>query len=235
MEKERLQKILSAHGVASRRKAEQMIIDGRVTINGITATLGQSAVLGQDVIVVDGVPLSKKDKHVYIMLNKPCGFLTTVSDDFGRKTVMELLSDLNEKVYPVGRLDLNSEGLLIFTNDGEFANRVMHPSFNLQKTYVVKVRGDAEKAVELLRKPITIDSHTVCAIQVELQSKSSDGGVIIITIAEGRNRQVRKMCAECGVSVSTLKRVSVGSLKLGDLKLGKWRHLTDSELNALKN
>ena len=230
MDKERLQKILSAHGIASRRKAEQLILDGRVTVNDITATLGQSATFNKDTIAVDGVPLSLKDKHVYIVLNKPCGYLTTVTDDFGRKTVMELVSDLREKVYPVGRLDLNSEGLLIFTNDGDFANRVMHPSYEYHKTYVVKVRGDAKKAVELLCKPITIDSHVVSATNAELLSTSADGGVISITIAEGRNRQIRKMCAECGVSVKGLKRVSIDSLELGDLESGKWRHLTNDEL-----
>jgi len=233
LEKERLQKILSAHGIASRRKAEQMILDGKVAINGITAMLGQSATPGQDIITVDGVPLEERDKHVYIVLNKPSGFLTTVSDEFGRKTVMELVSDVGMKVYPVGRLDLDTEGLLIFTNDGEFANRVMHPSFNLQKTYLANIRGDVDNAIELMREPLVIDSYTVYAVHVDLLKRSNDGGVLKITIAEGRNRQIRKMCTACGVAVKTLKRISVGTLKLGDLKLGSWRYLSDEEILAL--
>jgi len=233
MERERLQKILSAHGIASRRKAEQMILDGRVSINSVTASLGQSATIGQDVITVDGVPILEKDKHVYIVLNKPSGFLTTVSDEFGRKTVMELVADVGTKIYPVGRLDLNTEGLLIFTNDGDFANRIMHPSYNLQKIYLANVRGDVDTAVKMMRKPLEIDSYTVHAVRVELLNKSNDGGVLKITIAEGRNRQIRKMCTACGVVVKYLKRVSVGTLVLGDLKPGSWRHLTDKEILSL--
>jgi len=235
MSKERLQKILSAYGIASRRKAEQLILDGRVSVNNITATLGQRAEVDRDVITVDGVPLTTKSKNVYIVLNKPSGYLTTVSDDFGRKTVMELVSDANTKIYPIGRLDLNTEGLLIFTNDGDFANKIMHPSFNLQKTYIANVRGGVEKAVELMRKPIVIDSHSVHAVRVDLLTSNSAGGTLKITISEGRNRQIRKMCIACGVTVKSLKRVSVGALELGDLKLGKWRFLSESEITALLN
>jgi len=235
MNKERLQKILSAHGVASRRKAEQMILDGRVSINGVTATLGQSAELEHDVIAVDGDPLSNREDHVYIMLNKPSGYVTTVSDEFGRKTVMELVADLGIKVYPVGRLDLNTEGLLVFTNDGDFANRLMHPSHSLQKTYIANVKGDVQKACELMRESLVIDSYTVHAVSVELLESRADGGVLKITVAEGRNRQIRKMCTVCGVRVRYLKRVSIGALKLGDLKLGKWRHLSEVELRSLVN
>jgi len=230
---ERIQKIISAYGAASRRNAEKMIIDGRVFINGVRAVIGQSAVFGVDIVSIDGVALSKKDEYVYIMLNKPRGYLTTVNDDRGRRTVMELLTDVSSRVYPVGRLDLNSEGLLIFTNDGEFANAVMHPSYNKLKTYEVEVQGDIKNALDLLKQPIKISTHTVHAENVEIIKHSGERGFIRISIVEGRNRQVRKMCVSCGLSVKSLRRISIGSLKLGDLKIGNWRYLTKEEVSAL--
>ena len=210
-----------------------MILEGKVTVNGITAMTGQSAVFGIDVITVDGEPLIEKDEHVYIMLNKPGGYLTTVSDDRGRKTVMELVADAGVRVYPVGRLDNDTEGLLLFTNDGAFANKVAHPSGNKIKTYQARVRGDAAKAVKLLAEPVMIDEHTVHALHVQLISLTPDGGVLEIAVAEGRNRQVRKMCAACGVSVCELKRTSVGTLELGALESGQWRYLTQEEVLSL--
>jgi len=230
---ERLQKIISSYGAASRRAAEKMILEGKVTVNGITAMTGQSAVFGIDVITVDGEPLIEKDEHIYIMLNKPGGYLTTVSDDRGRKTVMELVADAGVRVYPVGRLDNDTEGLLLFTNDGAFANKVAHPSGNKIKTYQARVRGDAAKAVKLLAEPVMIDEHTVHALHVQLISLTPDGGVLEIAVAEGRNRQVRKMCAACGVSVCELKRTSVGTLELGALESGQWRYLTQEEVLSL--
>jgi len=231
--KERLQKILSASGIASRREAERMIIDGRVLVNGIPAVTGQLAQLGADEISVDGIALSPPDKRIYIMLNKPRGYLSTVKDERGRRTVMELVADVNERLFPVGRLDLNSEGLLLFTNDGEFANEIMHPSFNKQKTYEAEVSGNAYNAARLMRSPIDIDGHTVKACSVILSKATEKGGVLRITIIEGRNRQIRKMCSACGVSVITLKRTSIGELELGRLESGKWRYLTDKEVSAL--
>jgi len=230
---DRIQKILSAYGLASRRAAERMIIDGRVLVNGIPATLGQSADAGKDTITVDGKPLANKSEQVYIMLNKPRGFLTTKSDDRGRKTVMSLIADAGLGVYPVGRLDMWSEGLLLLTNDGKFANSVAHPSYNKKKVYEVHMSGDVRRTVELLRQPIEIDSHTVKAEHVELSNITTGGGVIRITIIEGRNRQIRRMCAACGVRVKTLKRVSIGALRLGSLEPGKWRYLTGEEVQAL--
>ena len=227
---ERLQKLLSAYGAASRRGAEKLILEGRVQINGVTAELGQSAFPGQDNITVDGVPLESKVRPVYIMLNKPCGYITTRNDERGRKTVMELVSGVPGYIYPVGRLDKDSEGLLLFTNDGEFANTVLHPSFNNQKTYEVKVRGDAQKAEELLQQPVKIDNYTVYASKVVLLEAGKDGGTLEISVTEGRNRQIRKMCAACGTSVITLKRKSVGRLELGDLETGQWRYLTEEEV-----
>jgi len=233
LQPERIQKILSAYGVASRRNAEKMIIDGRVSINGVQATLGQSAKSGIDIISVDGVPLAEKNEFVYLMLNKPCGYITTVKDTRGRKTVMELITGINGRVYPVGRLDKDSEGLLIFTNDGGFANSIMHPSFDKQKTYEVEVSGDVQNALKLLKLPVSIDDYTVQAHSVELSDINNGGGTLRISISEGRNRQIRKMCWVCGVSVKSLKRISIGPLKLGELKSGQWRHLTDEEVSAL--
>ena len=230
---ERLQKIISAHGAASRRQAEKMILEGRVTVNGITAATGQSAVFGSDVIAIDGVCLPEKDGYIYIMLNKPRGYLSTVRDDRGRKTVMELVADAGVRVYPVGRLDLNSEGLLLLTNDGEFANTVAHPSYNKEKIYTARVRGDVRKAAKLLAEPIEIDNYTVHALYVELCTVSAEGGVLKIAIAEGRNRQIRKMCAACGVKISELKRICVGTLELGSLKPGQWRYMTEEEVLSL--
>jgi len=231
--KKRLQKILSDHGVVSRREAERMILEGRVHVNGIQATLGQSAEFGIDDITIDGVTLAAGDEPVYIMLNKPRGYITTVNDEKGRKTVMSLIRDVDTRVYPIGRLDMNTEGLLLLTNDGDFANTIAHPSYEKRKTYEVKVRGDARKIVQLMRLPIKIDDYMIQAKEVSLSKITEDGGVIRITITEGRNRQIHKMCAVCGAKVQTLKRVSVGTLKLGSLKPGQWRYLTGEEVHSL--
>ena len=232
-EQERLQKILSAHGAVSRREAERMILEGRVHVNGVMATLGQSAVFDLDHISVDGVPLTAGDRKIYVMLNKPRGFISTVRDERGRKTVMDLVSGVGARVYPVGRLDMDSEGLLLFTNDGRFANAVAHPSYEKEKTYETEVRGDVRKAADLLRQPVVIDNRTVQAVKVELISTIEAGGVLRITVIEGRNRQVRKMCAACGVRVKSLKRISVGALGIGDLQSGHWRYLTEEEVQSL--
>jgi len=230
---ERLQKILSAYGITSRRAAETLILEGRVCVNGVTATLGQSASPYIDEITVDGVLVAGNAEHVYIMLNKPVGYLTTARDDRGRKTVMELIADLGVRVYPVGRLDYNSEGLLLFTNDGHFANAVSHPSRGKIKTYEVLVRGDAVKAAKLLSEPVRVDGHLLQAVNALVILESADGGVLEITIAEGKNRQIRKMCAACGVSVRALKRVSIGAVELDSLETGKWRFLTKEEVRLL--
>ena len=230
---ERIQKILSAHGVASRRSAERMIMDGRVTVNGAIARLGQSATPGADDIAVDGLPLSPKDGLVYIALNKPSGYLTTMSDDMGRKTVCSLVGGVGARVYPVGRLDMGTEGLLLFTNDGRFANAVMHPSHNVKKTYEAHVKGNAAAAADLMRRPMEIDSHVIRAVSVELSERTQVGGILTVTINEGRNRQIRKMCEQCGLTVRLLRRVSIGPVALGSLRSGQWRHLTEEEVRAL--
>jgi len=232
--RERIPKILSAHGIASRRKAEAMVAAGRVSVNGVVATLGQSADVSCDVITVDGVTLRAKDAFVYIMLNKPCGYLSTARDERGRKTILELTRDVGVRVYPIGRLDKESEGLILLTNDGDFANRIAHPSGEKVKVYRVEVFGDITKAYKLLCEPVKIDDYVVSAVNVEIISQKGKTGVISISIAEGRNRQIRKMCAVCGLKVVSLRRVSIGGLELGTLPLGKWRHLTESEVEELR-
>ena len=227
---ERLHKILSAHGVASRREAERMIVSGRVTVNGETAVLGQKADPGRDVIMVDGRPLADMGENVYIMLNKPRGYVTTVRDDRGRKTVLDLVSGAGCRVYPVGRLDMYSEGLLLLTNDGEFANAVMHPSSIKTKVYEAAVDGDVERAVQTMRSPMFIDGYEVHAESAETISSTAEGGALRISIYEGRNRQIRKMCEQCGLKVMALKRVSIGDLELGGLKTGQWRYLSPDEV-----
>ena len=232
---ERLQKIISAAGLMSRRAAEEKIAAGAVKINGVTAALGDKADVQRDLITVDGKAVAPCDKKVYIMLNKPKGYVTTMSDEKGRRSVCELVRELPLRVYPVGRLDINSEGLLIMTNDGEFANRVMHPSKEVDKTYRTSVRGgDIDAAAEMLRGEMEIDGYTVRPAEVRIEKRDGDRAVLLITIHEGRNRQVRKMCALAGLEVKALCRVSEGGVELGSLGSGKWRYLTAEEIDKLK-
>ena len=231
---ERLQKILASRGIASRRKAEEMINQGRVTCNGRVASLGDSADLELDEILLDGKPLPSRQEYVYIMLNKPRGFVTTLSDEKGRKNVAELVADCGVRVYPVGRLDMDSEGLLLFTNDGAFADHLMHPKHEINKTYHVWVTEFEPGREALLRRPITLDGYTIRPPKVVLLSSNEDRAVLSVTIHEGRNRQVRRMCQAAGMNVTRLRRVSEDSLELGKLPLGKWRYLTDEELALLR-
>ena len=230
---ERLQKILSGRGVASRRAAEKMIADGRITVNGRVALLGESADPDIDEILLDGRALPSPSGNVYILLHKPRGYVTTVSDDRGRKTVMELVQDCPARVYPVGRLDMDSEGLLLLTNDGEFANALMHPRHNVDKTYEVWVTGYHQAAAALLARPISLDGYTIRKPDVKLFWEDGGKAKFLVTIHEGRNRQVRRMCEAADMQVTRLRRISEGNLKLGDLPLGKWRYLTDEEKNVL--
>lgn len=232
--KERLQKILSARGVCSRRAGEKLIEEGRVTVNGLAASLGDTADGETDVICVDGVEIPTQPSKIYIMLNKPKGYVTTLSDEQGRKNVSDLVKSVGERLYPVGRLDLNSEGLLIMTNDGDFANKMMHPSHNITKTYHTWVRGgDLEKAADAMRKPMEIDGYTIRPARVQVLNKSPEGGMLAVTIGEGRNRQVRKMCEQAGLYVTRLCRVCEGGLELGNLKSGEFRYLTQEEMQKL--
>lgn len=231
---EKLQKILSTHGVASRRHAEQMIEQGRVSCNGRICRLGERADPEFDTILVDGKPLPSIGEKVYLMLHKPRGFVTTLSDEKGRKNAAQLVADCGTRVYPVGRLDMDSEGLLIFTNDGDFANRLMHPKHEVDKTYRVFVSGFSAEALEKLRLPVTLDGYTIRPPQVQLVKNNDQRAEILVTIHEGRNRQVRRMCQIAGMDVQRLIRISEGSLQLGDLPLGKWRHLTPNEVKSLQ-
>lgn len=231
--KERLQKILSARGVASRRKAEEIITAGRVSVNGVTASLGDTADPELDQIAVDGKNIPSPQKKVYIMLHKPRGFVTTLSDEKGRRNAAELVADCGVRVYPVGRLDMDSEGLLLFTNDGDFANRLMHPRHEVNKTYHVTVKGYTDTNLELLKRSVTLDGYTIQAPDVRLLAHEGEKARIEVVIHEGRNRQVRRMCAMAGMEVTRLIRVAEGDLKLGDLPAGKWRYLSDSEIAGL--
>lgn len=231
---ERLQKILSARGVASRRKAEEMIAAGRVRVNGAVAALGDSADPLRDEILLDGKPIPVPQAYIYLMLHKPRGYVTTLSDEKGRKNVAELVADCGARVYPVGRLDMDSEGLLLMTNDGEFANRLMHPKHEIDKVYEVSVTGFHDAAPELLRRPIVLDGYRIKPAGVRVISGNGDRAKLQVTIHEGRNRQVRRMCAEAGLEVTRLCRIAEGSLQLGDLKSGAWRHLTEKELAELE-
>lgn len=231
---ERLQKIISASGLMSRRAAEELIAQGRVTVNGATASLGDRADAEHDEISVDGKPLPGRGARRYVMLHKPRGYVTTLSDEQGRRSVTELLRGIPERVYPVGRLDMDSEGLLLLTNDGEFANRLMHPSHGVEKCYRTWVRGvGVESGAELLRHPMQIDGYTIAPAAVSIRESFSGGAVLDITIHEGRNRQVRKMCEQAGFCVTRLVRIREGSLLLGDLPRGKWRDLTEDEIKSL--
>ena len=232
--KERLQKILSARGVASRRAAEQMILDGRVMVNGCVASLGESADPDTDQILVDGKALPAGNQPVYIMLNKPRGFVTTLSDEKGRRTAAELVADCGVRVYPVGRLDLSSEGLLLFTNDGAFADRLMHPKHEVKKTYFVWVTGYTPQGFEKLQQTVELDGYMIRPPHVRQWTVQGEHARLEITIHEGRNRQVRRMCDAAGMHVTRLRRISEGRLKLGDLPVGKWRYLTDEEVQMLK-
>ena len=231
--KERLQKILSSRGVASRRAAEQMISEGRVTVNGRTAALGESADVLEDEILLDGTPLPEKQETVYLMLNKPRGYVTTLSDEKGRQNAAELVADCGLRVYPVGRLDMDSEGLLLFTNDGTFANALMHPKKEVEKVYEVWIRGYHDAVPALLRRPVMLDGYRIKPPKVKLLRADTDKAKLLITIHEGRNRQIRRMCEEAGCSVTRLRRIAEGSLKLGQLPLGKWRYLTEEEIAEL--
>ena len=231
---ERLQKILSARGMASRRKAEEMIRKGLVTVNGKTAQLGDTADPERDEILVEGKPLPGIQTHVYILLNKPRGYVTTLSDEKSRPNAAQLVADCGVRVYPVGRLDMDSEGLLLFTNDGDFANALMHPKLEIKKTYETWVTGYVPGAEVRLCRPITLDGYTIRPPKVKLIRAEGKKAKFEITIHEGRNRQVRRMCEAAGMTVTRLRRIQEGSLHLGDLPLGKWRYLTEDEVANLK-
>lgn len=230
---QRLQKILSDRGVASRRKAEEMISAGRVTVNGRVALLGSSADADLDDIRVDSQPLPAAAGYIYLMLNKPRGYVTTLSDEKGRQTAAQLVADCGQRVYPVGRLDMDSEGLLLFTNDGAFANRLMHPKHEVEKAYLVQVSGFSQEKFRQLAQPIVLDGYRIQPPVLRFLASKGDKCNFEIIIHEGRNRQIRRMCEAAGMQVLRLRRIREGAVALGNLPLGKWRHLTREEVKEL--
>ena len=231
---ERLQKLLSAAGVCSRRAAEGYITEGRVTVNGIPAELGQRADPEKDDIRLDGKPISGPERPVYLLLNKPRGYVTTLSDEQGRKTVAELVRDCGARVYPVGRLDLDSEGLLLMTNDGALMQCLIHPSGEIDKVYQVSVYGPVQGCADRLASLTDLEGESIRPARVEVLRQTQQTAELSITIQEGKNRQIRRMCAACGLTVKRLRRVREHTLELGDLPAGKWRYLTQEEVKALQ-
>lgn len=235
-DKIRLQKYMADCGIASRRKSEELIASGKVKVNGKVASIGDKVDPKKDKVSVEGQAVHAETEFRYIMLNKPRGFITTMSDERGRKCVAELVSDVGVRVFPVGRLDKDSEGLLLLTNDGEFANNLTHPSKHVPKTYRVTVRPAInEDILNHLMTGIMIDGKTTLPAQVKVLTQEPDRVVLEIVICEGRNRQIRKMCEAEGLTVARLKRTAVGPVKLGMLKQGAWRDLTPQELKSLRN
>lgn len=235
----RIHKLLSENGVTSRRGAEKLINEGRIEVNGHRALIGQDVDPRRDIIHIDGerVVVLKKQPKYYLALNKPRGYVTTMDDELNRKCIKELISDFPVRVYPVGRLDKDSEGLLLLTNDGDFANYIMHPKNHVSKTYRVTVRPSVtEEQLIALSSGVTLDDGYVTAPAGVMVDTKEEGRVVLrITITEGKNRQVRRMCEALGLEVARLKRVSVGPVKLGMLQPGEYRELTVSEVKALRN
>ena len=235
-ERVRLQKYISACGVMSRRAAEQRITEGRVSVNGETASLGCNIMPGRDVVEIDGVRIKPIEKHLTVMLNKPRGYVTTLSDELGRKTVAELVESYGVRLNPVGRLDRDSEGLLLMTNDGELLNHLTHPRYSLPKLYRVTVGSAATpEQIARLRAPMTIDGYRLQRVGLKIVRAEESRTVFEMTLHEGRNRQIRRMCAQCDLEVLRLQRVREHCLELGTLPSGRWRYLTPAEIAALKD
>lgn len=229
---QRLQKLIAAAGLCSRRTAEEWIAAGRVCVNGETASLGQSADPDADEVTVDGEPLAKTQEKLYLMLNKPRGYVCTLSDEQGRRTVAELTAGCGARVVPVGRLDLDSEGLLLMTNDGEWMQRILHPRYEVDKIYHVTVAGEVARAAERLAAVRDLDGEPIRPAQVRVLRMGRETAELEITIHEGKNRQIRRMCAAVGLHVKRLRRVAEHGLTLGDLPEGKWRFLTADEVRG---
>ncbi len=233
-EKIRLQKFMAESGIVSRRKSEELISAGKVKVNGVTARIGDKVDPKRDKVTVSGKRVSASNKNVYIMLNKPRGFITTMSDEMDRKCVAELVKDVKTRIYPVGRLDRESEGLLIMTNDGEFANALSHPSTHVPKTYRVTIRPEITKEqAAKFRNGIEIDGKMTAPADLKIVEKQENRTVVEVTVYEGRNRQIRRMFDSLGIEVARLKRTKIGSVKLGMLKQGSYRNLTEREILSL--
>ena len=234
---ERLQKYLASCGVASRRKCEELIEQGKVKINGVVAKLGDKVDDDTDVVEFNGKKVEKAQEKYYIMLNKPRGVVATAKDEKGRENVVDLIKrDLDARVFPVGRLDIDTEGLLLITNDGDFANKIAHPSNNITKTYLARVKGGfvEKEALFSLRKGVKLEDGITKPAKVEIKEFYPDKTTLLeITISEGRNRQIRRMCEAVGHPVCDLMRIAVGDIKLGNLPYGKWRYLNIEEIKRL--
>ena len=235
MEPIRLQKFIADAGIMSRRAAEEEIKNGNVSVNGHVAELGMKIDPHRDVVTYRNQKIAyEKREYTYIMMNKPRGYLSSTSDDRGRKCVTDLLDGVKARVYPVGRLDMISEGMLLLTDDGELKNRLTHPSHSLPKLYRVKVGGEvSDEQYKILTSALEIDGYTIKPVTVNITDTDESGTVLKMTLYEGRNRQIRKMCEAAGLTVKRLSRVSIGSLKLDGLPVGKWRYLDDEEVNYL--
>lgn len=232
----RLQKYMSENGIASRRKSEEMIIAGRVKVNGHTASIGDKVDPVRDKIVVGGKRVVRNKNKMYIMLHKPRGFVTTMSDELGRKCVSELVEDAGTRLFPVGRLDRNSEGLLFMTNDGDFANMLTHPSRHVNKVYRVTVREKvSDEQLAKLCDGIVLDGRKTLPADVHIIDVGDNRTVLNFVITEGRNRQIRRMCEAIGLTVIRLKRTEIAGVKLGMLKQGSWRELNEKEMHRLTN
>lgn len=231
---QRIQKILAQMGVASRRKAEELIIEGRVTVNGKVATLGMKADIEKDHIKVNGKLLLKPEKKIYLILNKPRGVVTSLYDPEGRPTIKDLLKDMKYRVFPVGRLDYDSEGLLLITNDGDFAHSILHPSKKIPKTYLVKVKGKlSDEKIQILRGGVYLEDGITAPAKVIKIRESEKNCWLQITIYEGRKRQIRRMLEKIGHPVLRLKRIAIGNLRLNRLKPGEYRILTQRDIDKL--
>ena len=235
MKKVRLQKFMADAGLMSRRAAEEEIAAGRVSVNGHPAEIGMQVDPAADLVTYKGKKvLFAKREHVYIMMNKPRGYLCATEDDRGRKCVTDLLDGVSARVYPVGRLDLISEGLLLLTDDGDIKNRLTHPSYSLPKIYRVKVSGEvSDEQLALLGSALVIDGYQIRPVDVVRGESDESGTVLKMTLKEGRNRQIRKMCEQAGLTVKRLSRISIGNLKLDGLPVGKWRYLEAHEVEYL--
>lgn len=231
---ERLQKLISQAGICSRRAAETLLAGGRVRVNGAVAKVGDKADPEKDTVEVDGRVLTSAPAPVYLMLHKPRGYVTTLSDEKGRPTAASLVADCGVRVYPVGRLDMDSEGLLLFTNDGALAQSLLHPKFEVDKRYEVTVTGALSGARERLSSLREVDGEPIRPAAVEELGREKGRALLAVTIHEGKNRQVRRMCAAAGLEVVRLRRVAEHTLTLGDLPCGAWRYLTEKEREALK-
>ena len=233
----RIQKYMSNNGIMSRRRAEEEIRAGRITVNGTPAVLGQKVIPGFDRVIYNGASIDiDQARRTYIMLNKPVGYITALSDDRGRPCIADLIRDVGTRVYPCGRLDMDSEGLLLLTNDGDMANKLTHPGHSIAKIY--HVTADSEITPDQLYnlgRSMTIDDYTIAPVKTSIVTRKRGFTLLRMELYEGRNRQIRKMCELCGLKITRLRRISIGGLSLGELKPGKWRRLNDGEIKYLKH